>query len=54
MKNRIKRQVLLALAMAPIAAVSFAAKSALSIGQLGKAGVSDSELARSAADSRGQ
>lgn len=53
MRKRIRRLGLMVLAMLPIAAVAFAAQSALSIAQIGRAGVSNSDLVRSGADSRG-
>lgn len=48
-----KRFVLMALAMVPIASVAFAAQSALSIAQIGQKGVTVHQLAGSAGDSKG-
>ncbi|MBI5247539.1 MAG: hypothetical protein HY923_10185 [Elusimicrobia bacterium] len=48
-----KRFVLMALAIVPIASVAFAAQSALSIAQIGQKGVTVHQLAGSGADSKG-
>jgi hypothetical protein len=47
MKEQVRRCALLVLAMAPFTAISFAAKSSLSIAQLNKTGTTDAERASS-------
>lgn len=49
--ERMKRLALFVLAMLPIAAVAFAAKEALNIAQIRKAGVMDHQLASSNSES---
>jgi hypothetical protein len=51
MKEHAKRCCLLALAVLPIASVAFAAKSALSIDQIGRPGATDVQLSGSTASS---
>ncbi|MBI4669798.1 MAG: hypothetical protein HY747_11585 [Elusimicrobia bacterium] len=51
MKQQIKHCILLLLALAPIVSVAFAAQSALSIAQIGIAGVSDNDLAKNGGES---
>jgi len=53
MKETMRRCGLLVLAALPIASVAFAAKSALSISQINKAGVTTTELGSSGYDSKG-
>lgn len=53
MRKLIRRYSLMLLSMLPIAAVAFAAKSALSVDQLGQKGVSLHDLAHGGSDSKG-
>lgn len=51
MRKQMKRIVLMMLAMLPIAAVAFAAKSALSVAHIAQGGASDSLLAGGSSES---
>jgi len=53
MKEHLRRIALFILALLPIAAIAFAAKAALSVAQIRKAGVTDFELADADGHSRG-